>query len=291
MDSGIRTVWIVKESLLKRDRRTTASGESEFWQVFGGRRFPQHVEILSTFADEAHKAWRNPKSERSQVYRHIANHSSFNVLCTGTMWPLGPKADAPGVLQHLGGDLNTAEGKWKDPLRRGFLRLLDPKEDNWDITAFRIMISPFFLRRTISSTWEGRWIIKRTIARPVPQIILPYPDDFTEMDALQKFKRRIGQKNRETLTQKMDRADKQRYYTWSTLYADLVDSGVDEKNDKEVEKFISEKLSQYSPTGRVRRMIAMIKAARKHKMRFLLVSDRLFLIRLAYEVFSLYEVF
>ena len=89
----------------------------------------------------------------------------------------------------------------------------------------------------------------------------------------------------------MDRTDKQRYYTWSILYTDLIDSGVDEKNDKEMEKFISEKLSQYSSIGWIRRMIIMIKVVRKYKMRFLLISDRLFLIHLVYEIFSLYEIF
>ena len=90
----------------------------------------------------------------------------------------------------------------------------------------------------------------------------------------------------------MDRADKQRYYAWAPLYADLVDTElVDEKNAKEVEAFISEKLPHYPPSGRLKRMIAMIKAARKHNLRFILVSDRLFLVRLAYEVSSFYKVF
>jgi hypothetical protein len=166
---------------------------------------------------------------------------------------------------------------------RGFRRLLDNKQDDWDVIAFRVMIFPFFLRRTASSTWKGRWVIKRTIARPVPQIILPYPDHFSENSALQKFKSKAKRNARETLTQQMDRADRQRFYAWTTLYADLCDE-VDEKNLKEVEQFIAEKLKQFPPTGRLRKLIAMIKATVKKQKRFIIVSDRLFLIRLAYHV-------
>jgi hypothetical protein len=81
---SIRTVWIVRESSLKRSKGIGGL-DSDFWSVFGSRRFSQRFEILSTFADEAHKAWRNSSSERSQVYRHVARISCFNVLMTGTM--------------------------------------------------------------------------------------------------------------------------------------------------------------------------------------------------------------
>jgi hypothetical protein len=62
---------------------------------------------------------------------HESNEPSdtarFNVLITGTLFPLGPSQDAVHVLTSMGGPIGDA-GKWKinPELRRALVRIFDP---------------------------------------------------------------------------------------------------------------------------------------------------------------------
>ena len=53
--------------------------------------------------------------------------------------------------------------------------------------TFRALIARFCLRRTTESTWLGKYVINKTVARPIPFTVLPEDDEFSESaDALKK---------------------------------------------------------------------------------------------------------
>src|SRR5271169_3534650 len=129
-DMDINTVWIIKESLL--DPRT------DFTKTIQSPEFRRNVVIHSIFADEAHLAWRSLTSKRSEIFRDIQPRSEFNVLISGTMFPLGLRDDGPRILLHIGGGFEPGEGcKWDPLLARSLRRLLDRSGKEWDPYVFR----------------------------------------------------------------------------------------------------------------------------------------------------------
>jgi len=202
---------------------------SSFWEVFSDPNFHQKIQLLSTFADEGHLAWRSESSTRSKVYKKVTSLSEFNVILSGTMFPLGPEEDARGILEHLGGDFASPENpvKWTDKHRTAFRRLLginpqDHRDGVWDVLAFRILISQFYIRRTVSSFWKGQWVIDKTAARPLPRTVLPNPDAFSSLNNPRAQGKDV-QQTRETLRNKMKRADQKRFLAWSQVYEKIRD--------------------------------------------------------------------
>jgi hypothetical protein len=183
------TVWIIKESYLmhKVNARGPDPQPTPFWKVFGDSNFSSTHRLLSTFADEGHLAWRSDTSTRSDVYKNITANSEFNVILSGTMFPMGPEEDGRRILEHLGGSLSKEDvsGKWEGNLKLAFRRLLGLESKKspgyWDVLSFRILISQFYVRRTAESFWQGRWIVSKLFERPTPRIILPNKDAFTEL--------------------------------------------------------------------------------------------------------------
>jgi hypothetical protein len=284
------TVWVVKESLLTSQTTNSVFPQpvSTFFRVFGTPTFHHNVRLLSTFADEAHLAWRSDSSQRSHIYKKIVACSEFNVLLSGTMFPLGPSEDAKGILEHLGGSLDDKDGlqsKWNDKFGRAFRRLI-LEGDQFSVLAFRILISHFYLRRTPTSFWKGKWIVKDEAARPVPMVVLPYPDDFSHNPKMKDTETRQRAKN--TLNEMMKRADRRRFYAWTELYAEVYNAGLtgdSSASRRKIEKMMMERLPYLRPSGRLRKLIALIKAHRARGEKFVLVSDRIFLLQLAYYVF------
>jgi len=282
-DRDIRTVWIVKISLLQPT--------TDFYRLIMSDEFRVRVKILSTFSDEAHQFGRSATSSQNRTLRNIIRRSEFNVLITGTIFPLGPETDAIGVLQSLGGPLNE-EGKWNDTTRLALRRLLvrgKRDEKLYHILPLRILIAPFVLRRTVQSTWDNQWIIKRTVARPLVEVLEPYVDNFTETEAKARYRMR----NRKDLSQVqlMERADNQRFFAWAPLYEEVVRLSEGMKEDSRVavmEKVIASRLiKEKKYTGRLRRFIALVKSCKEHDERFIVVSDRLFPLVLTYYVRSI----
>lgn len=276
-DSDIRTVWIVKTSWLQQ--------ETAFYNLVMSDEFKNKVKILSTFSDEAHQFGRSATSSQNRTLRTIIKRSHFNVLMTGTIFPLGPMTDASGVLQSLGGPFNEL-GKWNNELRRALQRMLvrGKYDDNlYNVLALRILIAPFVLRRTTQSTWDGEWVIRRTVARPVAEVLEPYPDDFTETEAKTKYRMR---KKELSQTQLMERADRQRFFAWAPLYEEIVrrSEGREESRVRIMEEVISIRLVKEKYTGRLRRFIALVKRCKEQGERFIVVSDRLFPLVLTYYV-------
>lgn len=289
-------VWVVKESYLSAKQTDTMPPEytSSFFKVFGEKEISQRVRILSTFADEAHLAWRSSSSERSRIFKAITAMSEFNVLLSGTMFPLGPSEDARGILEHLGGEFNaTSPGvsKWNRNFGKAFHRLLQSKE-TFSVMAFRILISHFYLRRTLNSYWEGKWVVESKIARPEPVVVLPHPDDFSHSGKVTKVTE-SRKRTQQTLTEIMRRADQRRFYAWTELYyevqtkiSETAGTGTSSSRErKTIEAMMMDRLPFLRPSGRVKKLIGIIKAHRQRGDRFVIVSDRLFLLQLAYYVF------
>lgn len=274
-------MWVVKISWLQPG--------TAFYELVMSDDFRNNVKILSTFSDEAHQFGRSPTSSQNRSLRAIIKQSHFNVLITGTIFPLGPEVDASGVLQSLGGTFDEF-GKWNEPLGRAFKRMLvrgKRDEKLYHVLALRILIAPFVLRRTSQSTWDGEWVIKRTVARPVADVLEPYPDDFTETEAKARYRMRKDT-TEISQTELMERADRQRFFAWAPLYEEIVRLSAKRKEDARVrlmEEVVARRLvNEGKYTGRLRRFIALVKACKERGERFIVVSDRLFPLVLTYYV-------
>jgi len=150
------------------------------------------------------------------------------------------------------------------------------------------MIAPFCLRRTRDSTDNGVYIIPRTFAQPVPNIVLPCDDGFSQKIAsgLSTFVRKGKTINMNDI---IERADKQRYLAWTPLYTDVAERTLEIKKEGQkqaiTEEIITRKLGTIPFTGRMLRLMRLLKhIVDKKKEKFILVSDRLFLVTLAYFV-------
>ena len=296
------TVWVVKESWLSQTSVRSAMGserKAPFWEVFSDPNFEKKVHLLSTFADEGHLAWSSESSTRSMVYKAVTSQSYFNVILSGTMFPLAPKEDAKGILEHLGGTLtasaSTAGVKWKGPLKTAFQRLLgvnpqDHKNETWDVLAFRILISQFYIRRSVNSFWKGKWVIDKSTARPVPRIVLPNPDAFSNLNDPRARGKEV-QQTRETLRIKMKRADHKRFLAWTQVYEKIRDDYGDgaftgTKYIRALKTYIKKYVRRHRRSRRITKFISLVKAYVERGEKFVVVSDRLFLVLLAYHVFS-----
>jgi len=179
-------------------------------------------------------------------------------------------------LEHLAASLSNdaLPGKWPEDLRTAFQRLLGIDQagsrlSNWDVLAFRILISQFYLRRTISSSYENEWIIDRATARPVPRIILPHPDAFTEVYDPRSHSRHVLQ-IRETLRNKIMRADHKRFLAWSSVYEMIRDkfgegAVTGAKYVKQMEQMVKEHLMKLKGSGRITKLIALLKLIMRTK--------------------------
>lgn len=123
------------------------------------------------------------------------------------MFPLGPTQDAQGILEHLGGSFTEIDGLSKCNVRFGLaFRSLIFEEDQFSVLAFRILISHFYLRRTLQSFWKEKWIVKDQAARLEPVVVLPFPDDFSHHSKIKDSETR--KRTQHTLTEIMLRADR-----------------------------------------------------------------------------------
>jgi hypothetical protein len=279
-DARSSTVWIIKDSLMKPN--------TDFGKTVYSQQFLRNVEILVVFSDEAHIPGRTENSARSQVYRHLVRHSQFNVLLSGTLFPCGPGEDANQLLQTLGGSFDD-NGKWPPDLARAFRRLFNKKDDEWNVLVFRILIAPFHLRRTLTSTLKGELIIPKGVARPLAFTVLPHTDKAADHEAIQRANMKSKVKQDRTIKQAMDRADCQRFLAWSPIYEDIVEawvSGQPGSKQRIMESVIREKFAEYTGSGRLRRFCALVKQIRLQREKFIVCSDRLFPLTLVYHVFS-----
>jgi hypothetical protein len=294
-DHDIDLVWIVKVSEMTHGKRP-------FVKYFSDPQNLAAIDVMSTWADEAHVFGRSDTSYQNRFLRQFTRQSRFNVLITGTLFPLGPSQDAPQVLTSMGGSFSSPLWQRHPDLRRAFIRIFDPhrKLRQSPLLPLRVLIAPFILRRTDSSTWQGQFVIHRKVVRPSPHVILPGADAFA-VDAMTKFKRtkKTTSPAQESEAQRMEQADHMRLYAWSPLYKTFIDT----LNEQEthagrkktinktmvMEQVIRDGLAQkdFAKTARMKTLISLIKKIRSAKQRFLIVSDRIFPLALIYWVFAL----
>jgi hypothetical protein len=92
------------------------------------------------------------------------------------------------------------------------------------------------------------------------------------------------------MSETISRADKQRFYAWTTVYEEVIKDlcnktdGNSAADVKVYEDCIKKLFKTRGATGRVKRLVSLLKLIKANGERFIIVSDRLFLLVLAYYV-------
>jgi hypothetical protein len=155
-----------------------------------------------------------------------------------------------------------------------------------NLVALRILIAPFTLRRTMSSVWEGTWVIDRHVTRPTISIVKPYPDDLAET-ASTKWSLNHP---RQTEHSRIVRADHQRLFAWSPCYQDYLDektrSGASYGHEsmKIMNRAIATNIHDSPLTGRLMRFIAGAKYCKDRGETMIVACERLFPLALIFYV-------
>jgi hypothetical protein len=278
-------LWIVKLSLLAEHSPFRRLVQSEFSSNFN---------VISTWSDEGHLYGRSEDSFQNNFLRSICARSQFNVLISGTIFPLSPSTDAGPLLRTLGGPFDGSGdgGQWRRNLRLAFNGLFPRRlKSEEDILVLRTLIAPFTLRRTMTSVWDGVWIIKRHVTRPVIAIVKPPADEIIARKARKKFN--LESPDPQTEYQIIKRADHQRLYAWSpSCYMEYLrlkntSSCTSQKRVDLMCKAVAAKIHDSTLTGRVKRVVAAAKYYEGRGERFIIVCERLFPLVLLYYVRSL----
>ena len=284
-DTSISTVWIIRESLL--------SNQTDFVNLISDPMFRFHTDILCTFVDEAHIAWRSFTSTRGKVLRErMLPYCRFTCFLSGTMFPLGPTEDAESVLHYCGGGFggDSCIGKWSRPQIRAFRRLFE--ERSLDIPSFRILIEPFTLRRTCFSRFNGDAIVNQQYSYPEPHVIQPHTDERSEQFAESVFRDSDQNRQRkESLRKLMERADNRTMIAWCQHYSDALNQLRTQRSEVQkiavYQNVFIQHIRMDTLSGRVRKMIERVQWAKDTGRRCIIVAERLFLVTLAYYVGSL----
>jgi hypothetical protein len=273
------TVWMVKDTNTRIAKNLLYNDD---------------VIIQTMVCDEWHLYGRSDDSNRIKILETLIAKSKFVVQMSGTMFPLGPKQDARVILKNLAGpwDLKGKSSKWSFE-EKAFLKELfkkDSRPAGWSVLKFRVFIGNFFLRRTTTSTWDSQYIIKETITRPVPKVVKPKADCPVEKQADDSFNKTY------TLTAKGD-VDFQDFVAnartvglraWSGLYDAYYKAIKSGKKTNaiiaEAEKVIDNHILYQKPSHRLKALAALVNEIVKRGERFVIASDRLFLLRLAVAV-------
>jgi hypothetical protein len=275
------TVWMVKDTNTRIAKKLLNDDND--------------VIIPTVICDEWHLYGRSDNSNRIKILETLIAKSQFVVQMSGTMFPLGPKQDARAILKNLAGpwDLKGKPSKWSFE-EKLFLKELFKKDSRsaagWSVLKFRVFIGSFFLRRTTTSKWDGQHIVKDTITRPVPKVVKPKADCPVEKQADDSFHKTY------TLTAQ-GAVDVQDFVAnartvgqraWSGLY-DAYDKAIKSGNRTnatiaEAEKIIDNHILYQKPSHRLKALAALVNEIVKRGERFVIASDRLFLLRLAVAV-------
>jgi hypothetical protein len=287
-DTNINTTWIVSESNVREDSHFHELVKSPLFKTF---------DIISLFADEAHSAWKSLTSWRSGLFRQVASQAQFTVLLSGTPFPLGPTEDGYPLLHHFGGPFDK-EGKWPVKVARAFERLFTHKPSVWQTLPFRALLAPFCIQRTKDSTHKGQFIIPPSIAVPIASIVPPVEDEKSEEVArslvpllLPKLAKRNPRKvGKLTDQQRMDRADIQRFLAWTPIYVQVFEETHALDNQRAVhvatERIIKDCFASAPVTGRLQRLMRLLRYIQSENEKFVIVVERLFLGSLAFYVLT-----
>jgi hypothetical protein len=282
--------YVIKDSLLNESKK------NNFPAFVRSPEFLEKFEILATFSDEAHLANRSLVSQRSALHREITAHSPFNVLMSGTLFPLGPTKDGPGIIQNCFGTLSTADCRLPAEMQLAFKQLFYDTPGEMSITKFRILVSQFYIRRDDKSGWLGKWIIPRDTQRPIPFVLVPKADEWSSVEvfrqnlesrSFQQLKRKMGR----NVMGIMEKADKLRFLACHPCFQEIdrrIQAGGKSVDKQKIyEDEIARGVQVHKPSGRLERLIGLIRfIVEVEKEKFIIVSDRLFLLTLALHVLS-----
>jgi hypothetical protein len=204
--------------------------------------------------------------------------AAFNVLLSGTMFPLGLSNDAPGVLLHIGGELESGKGgRWDPSLGRSFQRLLGRSGKEWHPYIFRALIAPFCLRRTTESTWlENTSSVRLLLDRSHLQFCQKKMNSRSQR-CFEKVSQRAGARQRIDVKNHLS-ADKQRFYAWTTVYEEVIKeldnrtNGDSSETMKVYEDCIKKYFKKRAASGRVKRLVSLLKMIKNKRERFIIVS-------------------
>ena len=179
-------------------------------------------------------------------------------------------------------------------MQLAFQKLFNDTRCEMSITKFRILVSQFYIRRDDKSSWLGRWIIPRDTQRPIPFVLVPKADEWSSAEV---FKQNEESRSFQQMKQKMsrnvigimERADKLRFLAWHPCFEEI-NRRIDDKSvnkQKIYEEEIARGLQVHKPSGRLERLIGLIRfIVEVQREKFIIVSDRLFLLTLALHVLS-----
>lgn len=165
----------------------------------------------------------------------------------------------------------------------------DPK--GFHLLKFRIFITPFTLRRTESSKWDGEFIIKKIRRHPPAIVECPRCGcKVAEAAAstyigVEAFTSPDGEVNNKLL---QIHADHVRQLAWSIMsssYNMLPDTGLDR------DRYILQNIAVSGRSHRMMKLIDLILQCMPNGERFLIATDKVFLIRLTVAVFPHPSVF
>ena len=69
----------------------------------------------------------------------------------------------------------------------------------------------FYARRTVDSTWNGKYIIDRAVIRPEPITVKPYTDRFTSETTVQLSRMKHAFQHWLAISEQIERADHMRF--------------------------------------------------------------------------------
>jgi hypothetical protein len=265
-----------------------------------------NVEILALLADESHEYLRNKDSARCQAVFPVFAKAQMIVHISGTLFPLGPKTDAEHTMFMLGGEYKKSpvQSKWAaaklDKQLNNLFKESHGRKVNWDIRAFKTLITPFYLRRTLRSKYRVSpdaprltYIIPRKYCRPEIQIIKPGPcrheaealSSMSTMKSIHKGYININQlKTRSTDAMLMTWFGCDLYKRYKRVRE--LDGG----HTPAAESVIANHLQDDDPPARLSILCGVLRTIKEQGERFVLVSENVSLISLATYVTSLDEI-
>jgi hypothetical protein len=281
------TIWVI---------RVTKRGSTVAEEML----LKDDVSLHAVITDESHSFLRTTSSARAKMICRLFTRGRMVIHLSGTLFPLGVKEDSAATMHNLGGpwvrppDKALGTNKWSIDQRRT-LRQLFKDHDAADargfhLLKFRIFIAPFTLRRTESSKWDGEFIIKNSHRHPpaiveCPQRGCKQAEAAASTYRVEEFTGPDGEVNNKRL---QVHADHVRQLAWSELYSTyhmMTDKGPHR------DRYIFQNIARSARSHRMTKLIDLILQCMRNGERFLIATDKVFLIRLTVGVFPHPSVF
>jgi len=244
-------------------------------------------------ADEWHIYGRsdpkNVSNRLRQIWR-LTGKAAFVCQMSGTLFPRGPRQEAEAIMQNLGGSWDEAPlrnappfSKWNDEQKRQLRFMFEKvggRRKRWSALLFRRFIGAFYLRRTRSSQWESKPIVDLKFSLPIP-LVLDVPKGCPiEARASASFdlRRITTNKGAFDLNKFKQNATAIRQKAWSDLFDQYNRPNL---TTVQKERVLIDGFDSAEPSYRLACLVELLKKIKAKGEKFLIASDRLFLVRLA----------